>query len=117
MKVNDSLYSLLCLLLAFVALLIPTLRIDNSYTEKFDDFIFEFTNYKWIWASIDIMFVISIAIPFILLLLSIFFAVRSLKATQGQSQTQRVISVIMTTLSIGILVSVIGANIYLGLTI
>jgi len=114
---KNNIYSSVTLILGLTVLLNPIPWIDNSYTEKFDDTISGLTNYKWMWASIDINYAISLLIPFTLLFLSIFFAVKGLKSSPTESKTQRMLSVIMVTISVGVLLSIIGTSIYLWLVI
>ena len=108
---------MLCFTLGFGALLTPVPYIDTEYTAKFDDFILELTNYKWMWASLDITYAIFQLIPYALLLLSIFFSVKSIRTNTTQSKTQRMVAIVIATITIGMLVSIIGTVLYVELSI
>ena len=110
---KNLLFSSFSLILGLVILLNPFPWIENGLTDKFDGFMFELTNYTWMWASTDINFAISLAVPLLLLLLSIYFAVKSLKTDLAQTKNQRITSIGLITFTTGLLVVMVGVNLYL----
>lgn len=114
---KNLLYSLMCFILGFGTLLSPVPYIDTELTAKLDDFIFGITNYKWLWASTDITYAIFMVIPLSLLLLSVFFALKSIKTNTTQSKTQRIVAIIITTITTGMMVSIVVTGLYVNLSI
>ena len=83
---KNSIYSFLSLIFVVISyigldkLMYSNFYIQgNSLTSKFDWFFFSLTKYKWNYASGDILYYLALLIPFIFLILSVFWGIKMLK--------------------------------------
>ncbi len=82
-------------------------HLENSFASKLDWFIFSITKYQWSNASIDISYYLALFVPFIFLILSVFFGIKMLKNKDDVSPKLRMLGIISLTISSFILLTFI----------
>ena len=110
---RESLYSTGSLLLAVISFynisfISNMINLENELISRFDFFIFELSNMKWHYASLDITFWTSMVISLMFLILSLYFGIKSIR----KSKEGRMLGIISTTLSSFILLVVILLTIF-----
>lgn len=98
MKNKHLILSFVYLILAFTILFTGVTIFNDTVAEKFDWFVFSLSNYKWLYSSLTIEYFLSILLPLIFAVLSIFSGFKFLK--QNPSKKLRIISIVILTFSI-----------------
>src|SRR3989339_36554 len=109
---KNSIYSFLSLIFVVISyigldkLMYSNFYIQgNSLTSKFDWFFFSLTKYKWNYASGDILYYLALLIPFIFLILSVFWGIKMLKNKENISSKFRILGLVSLTISSFILIT------------
>lgn len=108
---RNSIYSFLSLVLVVISYIgLDKLMYSNFYsqgislTSKFDWFFFSLTKYEWNYASGDILYYLALLIPFIFIILSVFWGIKMLKNKEIVSLKFRILGLVSLTISSFILI-------------
>lgn len=111
-----SFYSLVSLCLAGISygLISYIISIDTEYRfEQFDLFVLRLTGNKWWYASMDIEYFLFIAIPLILLLLSVWLGIKSVHTNGVTNSKFRLLNIICATIAGATFITMILSIIFL----
>lgn len=101
---RDSIYSISALVLAFLsyfglANLSDTINHSSSAINSFDAIIFNISNGKWLYASLDLWYQIPITLGLIFLLLALFWGIKSVRETSNSNEKGRMLGIMSLTLT------------------
>jgi len=86
---------------------------DRESVENFNRFITQLTQHKWMYPSFDIAYYTILLLPFLLMLLSIYFGIKSLKNHNLTESKSRIFIIIILTISIFIFITLLLSALFL----
>ena len=115
---KESLFSAISLVLVYPCIEVISgilNKIDYSGLTifRFDGLISNISGEKWLNASMDLFYIIPIILGLILLLLSLFWGIKSIKKTSSGTEKGRILGIVSTTITTFILITMIIFNIFL----